>query len=215
MEPAAGLSDVVSRPWQTNAMAALETPRLRLRPLNRSDLDALHALFVAPGVRRFLWDDEVIPRDRTREVIATSVHTFARSGHGLWRVATREDDGLVGVCGYYRFYEPPRLELVCAMAPTTWGRGLASEAARAVVEYGFVALGFEQVRASTDAPNAASLRAMRRLGFRPENAPQGAHPETMFLVLDRAGLAAATSVGAQSASRRHDAAPCGRKPHRL
>lgn len=61
----------------------IETARLRLRPFTREDVDELHRLFVEPGVRKFLWDDEVIPKERTESVIETSIASFEAKGFGL------------------------------------------------------------------------------------------------------------------------------------
>jgi hypothetical protein len=55
-----------------------------LRPVAASDVAALHELWMHPDVRRFLWDDAVLPRDETAPVVARSEASFAESGHGLW-----------------------------------------------------------------------------------------------------------------------------------
>ena len=67
----------------------LPTARLVLRPLQAIDADELHALWTAPGVRRYLWDDEVIAPERTAAVVAESERLFATEGYGLW--AARRD----------------------------------------------------------------------------------------------------------------------------
>src|SRR3990172_1069901 len=77
----------------------LGTERLRLRPCEPADLDALHALFTDPGVRRFLWDDRVTARDETAAVIEASVASFTSHGFGQWLAFPREGDALVGFSG--------------------------------------------------------------------------------------------------------------------
>ena len=52
------------------------------------------------------------------------------------------------------------------IAPGHWGRGLATEAAVAMIRYGFDVLGFARIQASTDAANTASVRVMERAGLR-------------------------------------------------
>ena len=57
------------------SFSCLETERLTLRPFADADVDALHALWRLPEVRRFLWDDVVISRDTALEVVA-AIRTF-------------------------------------------------------------------------------------------------------------------------------------------
>jgi RimJ/RimL family protein N-acetyltransferase len=145
----------------------LETERLRLRPCEPADLDALHALFTDPDVRRFLWDDRVIARGETAGVIEASVASFASRGFGQWLAFPRAGDGaLVAFSGLRVVPGGTDVELLYALAPARWGQGLASEAARAVLRHGFAALGLSRILARTDAPNAASIRVMQRLGMR-------------------------------------------------
>ena len=63
------------------------------------------------------------------------------------------------------FHEPPKLELLYGIAPPQWHKGLATEAARAMISYGFKELSLVRVEASTDAANLASYRVMERAGM--------------------------------------------------
>ncbi len=143
----------------------IETARLRLRPFRPEDVDELHRLFVEPGVRKFLWDDEVIPKERVESVIETSVGSFETSGFGLWAASLPPEDALVGFCGFWFFHDPPKLELLYGLSEAYWNRGLAAEMARAMLGYGFERLRFERVEASTDAANVASVRVMEQAGM--------------------------------------------------
>jgi [ribosomal protein S5]-alanine N-acetyltransferase len=143
----------------------LRTPRCVLRPVARDDLAALHDLWTSAGVRRFLWDDEVIAAARTEGVIQQSEKMFAEQRLGLWTVRQHESSELIGFAGMWPFREPPELELLYGIAEPMWGKGLAAEAARAVVDYCAGTLALPVVRASTDAANAASLRVLDKLGF--------------------------------------------------
>ena len=143
----------------------IETPRLRLRPFMREDADELHQLFVEPGVRKFLWDDEVIPKERAESVIETSITSFETRGFGLWAVSPQAEDTLIGFCGFWLFHDPPQLELLYGLSESYWNKGLATEVARAMLDYGFERLGFERIEASTDAGNAASVSVMQKAGM--------------------------------------------------
>lgn len=143
----------------------ITTDRLCLRPLRLEDLDALHALWTDAGVRRFLFDDQVISREQAESEIKQSIERFETDGCGLWGATLREETELIGFCGYRPFHDPPQLQLLYGFYPSQWSKGLATEAARAMLRFGFERLGLESVIASADAPNAASLRVMEKLGM--------------------------------------------------
>jgi ribosomal-protein-alanine N-acetyltransferase len=144
----------------------IETPRLRLRPAGSADVDALHALWTDPEVRRWLWDDVVIDRATAAERVADSEAHFAADGFGLWVAEEREDGALVGVAGLVVIEPHFGPELIYSLHPAHWGRGYATEASRAILRYAFDALGLARVPGRTDAPNHGSARVLERLGMR-------------------------------------------------
>ena len=77
----------------------VETARLTLVPFSLDDVDALHRLWTDPDVRRYLWDDVVISRDRAEETVLNSIESAGRSGAGLWVARSRPGAELVGFCG--------------------------------------------------------------------------------------------------------------------
>ena len=129
------------------------------------DVDALHRLLTEPGVRRYLLDDEVIARERTASFVDASIASFEAHGYGLWAITPKDGAAIIGFCGFWRFHEPPRLELLYGLGEARWHEGLATEAAAAMIRHGFDALSFDRVVASTDAPNAASVAVMERAGM--------------------------------------------------
>lgn len=78
---------------------------------------------------------------------------------------------------------PPAPELRYGVAEPAWGRGLATEIARAVLEDARTRLGMRELRASTNAPNAASISVLRRLGFRQERRTVVDGVDTLFFRL--------------------------------
>lgn len=143
----------------------LRTSRLRLRPLEPADRAALHALWTDADVRRFLWDDRVITLAEVDGVIAASAATFAAEGFGHFALCAHEAEALLGTCGLHRYAPGAEPELLYSLARAQWGRGLATEAARAVVDDAFGRLGFARVVARADVPNRDSQRVMQRLGM--------------------------------------------------
>ena len=142
----------------------LTTARLTLRPLTAADAEAAHALWTDPDVRRYLWSDEVVTPDRVREVIAASTRDFAERRYGLWGVHDAATGVFIGFAGCREWPEGGP-ELMYGLAPAWWRRGLATEAAQAVLVQLFDTLGYPHVMAATDPPNAASVRLMERLGM--------------------------------------------------
>jgi RimJ/RimL family protein N-acetyltransferase len=143
----------------------LKTAHCVLRPITVSEAEPLHDVWSSPGVRRFLWDDEIIPIERTRTAIEKSQRMFEEYAFGLWGVWPTCSRNLIGFCGLWPFREPPELELLYGIAEPFWGQGYATEVAQAVMTYCFESLDMPVVRASTDTTNAASMRVLDKLGF--------------------------------------------------
>lgn len=164
----------------------IATARLRLRPVRPGDAETLQVMWARPAVRRFLWDDRVVDLAETREVLARNTALFASHGVGLWLVHATPDDVPMGFAGYWEFHEPPRLELLYGLDDRWWGRGLATEAAAALLRFGFEHRGYDAIDASIDTPNVASARVLVRLGFAPVDPVPSAKANTSFFRLTRA-----------------------------
>lgn len=160
------MSDGAARDSATGP--SLCTERLRLVPYAPSHLEILHALWTHPAVRRYLFDDEIVSRRWVRDEIEAVVRSFHTSGIGQWLLFERgRADEAVGFAGLRPFRGSEVPQLLYGLAPHARGRGLATEAAAAVVSYAFERLGFAHVVASTDEPNRASVAVMQRLGMTP------------------------------------------------
>ena len=147
-------------------LSHIDTERLRLRPVQTGDIETLHRLWTAPGVRAGLWAGHLLSLEQTRDLSMQSVHLFEEGGHGLWLAFHAEHP--VGFCGYWQFRDAHELELMYAVDEGEWLRGYAREMAAAMVAYGFEQLRLDEIRAATDRHNPASQRVLRRLGFLPD-----------------------------------------------
>ncbi len=144
----------------------LLTERLVLVPFSDEDAPALLAQWNDLEVRRYLFDDEAVPLSVVQEQIAASRGNFSRLGCGYFTLRLREaPDDVIGFAGLRSFGDPERIELLYALLPRYWGRGLATEASRAVLDHAFRDLGLSEVWAGADPPNEASFRVMERLGM--------------------------------------------------
>jgi RimJ/RimL family protein N-acetyltransferase len=142
----------------------LETPHLQLRACTPADLADLGGLWRDPAVRRFLFDDRIISADEVRAFVYASIESFASRGYGIFVVRERYAEVIAGFAGLLDAAAPiPRL--LYGVRPDLWGRGYATEAAAAVLEYALGALGLARVLADVDEPNAASIRVLEKLGM--------------------------------------------------
>jgi ribosomal-protein-alanine N-acetyltransferase len=144
----------------------LSTERLVLRPVTADDHAAVLAHWTQPDVRRFLFDGAALSGAEVAETIEESIGDFAARGFGVWLIELGSAAGLVGTAGL-RPLGGSGLEIFYSLAPGAWGHGYATEAARAVVEYGLGPLGLPEVLAEVDEGNAASVAVVRRLGMTP------------------------------------------------
>jgi ribosomal-protein-alanine N-acetyltransferase len=168
----------------------IETARLWLRPFTPEDEDALHRLWIDPDVRKYLWDGEVVSRERVAAVIEESVASFEKKGLGLWGIFPRDEEILIGFSGFWHFHQPPRLQLLYGIAPAYWNRGLATEVALVLIRYGFEALGIDRIEASTDASNIGSIRVMEKAGMKFERRACMQGLDTILYSISRSGYCA-------------------------
>ena len=148
----------------------IETERLILRRLDSGDLDELAALFASVDVLRHLAVEPLAgeaARDFAAEFIRDSRGEFREAGTGAMAVTARASPKAIGYCGLRPVpIEPGSLELMYALMPGVWGKGIATEAAGACLDWGFRALDPNAVIALARAENLASLAVMERLGLR-------------------------------------------------
>lgn len=149
---------------------ALATERLLLRPVTAIDLTVLVTHWTAPDVRRFLFDNAVLPVQEIRTVIEDSARSFASSGYGFWII---EEAGFAGTVGL-RQLDDLGPEIVYSLAPSAWGKGYATEAAGAVITHALGTLGLPEVLAEVDDGNTASIAVVTRLGMTPFSTVPGA-----------------------------------------
>ncbi len=144
----------------------LETKRLVLRHAVAEDADAVAVLWADPEVMRFMGGPR--PAERTRKLVREA----RPEPIGLWTTIERETGAFVGDCGLVEKEVDGRtdVELTCVLDKTFWGRGLATEAARALCRYAFETLRRDRVIALVDLENSASARVAEKAGLAYERA---------------------------------------------
>jgi len=145
----------------------LETERLLLRRLTMADLDALAVLYRDPDVRRY-FPDGVLTYDQTRAELEWIIDVYyGRYGYGLWATILKENGAFIGRCGLLPWEIGGRTEVEVAylLGPDHWGRGLATEAARAIAEHAFATLPVDRLICLLDPANDASRRVAAKVGM--------------------------------------------------
>lgn len=153
----------------------IETPRLILRDFRKSDLDAVHAYSSLEEVARFLvWGPNTLAQ--SKEAIEGFLDDQRAQPRTVFDVAVtlKPKRELIGGAGL-RIVDRDNLtgEVGYTLHPDFWGYGLASEAARALLDAGFNELGLQRIVAVCDQRNKPSARVMERLGMRREGAFRG------------------------------------------
>ena len=142
------------------------TQRLELRPFRADDLEALLVVLGDPEVMRYVGTRrEPLTRDEVRDALGRAAAHWKAHGFGPLAVVELAGDALVGDAGLQLLEAGTDVELTYTLARGVWGRGYATEAAVAVVEWGFAELTLDRVVAVADPGNAASHRVLEKAGF--------------------------------------------------
>ncbi len=157
-------TDAGARP--PSSAGQLETARLRLRMFRPEDLDAMSEITRDPEVMRYIGHGHPMTREQTRANLETIISAFRRRGFGRWALELKETGALVGYCGLSQKDEEVGVELAYMLARAEWGAGLATEAGRACLRYGFERLGVQSIAGLTMRDNQKSRRVLERVGMR-------------------------------------------------
>lgn len=163
----------------------LETDRLRLRMLGEADLDAYAAMCGDPEVMRWIGDGHAYTRAETWRHLATILGHWALRGYGLWAVEEKATGELLGRIGPWRPEGWPDLEIGWLLRRASWGRGFATEGARAALAYAFERLGVAHAVSLIRPENAPSIRVAERLGERLEGRTTLMGGEVLVYGIDR------------------------------
>jgi RimJ/RimL family protein N-acetyltransferase len=152
-------------------MIELQTARLRLRPFAEADGPAHLALYQDPEVTRqlgggpFVGDQIAV---RSRRAVEKFVRHWAEKRFGVFAVEDRATGRFLGQCGLNTMEELGEVEVLYALERAAWGRGLATEAARAALAYGFGGARLPRIVGVTRPEHARSRHVLEKLGMRYE-----------------------------------------------
>jgi ribosomal-protein-alanine N-acetyltransferase len=161
-----------------SAHASLDTPRLRLRRWLPTDRAPFASLNADPRVMEYL--PSLLSRADSDALVDRIEAHFDEHGFGPWAVEVLGEARFAGFVGLFvpRFeaHFTPCVEIAWRLAREHWGKGFATEAARAAVHHGLVTLGLPEIVSFTVPGNARSRRVMERLGMRHDPRDDFDHP---------------------------------------
>ncbi|MBZ0301888.1 MAG: GNAT family N-acetyltransferase [Anaerolineae bacterium] len=148
-------------------MSILETKRLVFRRLIPGDLDALFALYRDPEIRRY-FPEGTLTYEETKEELEWFLNGHPQHPEfGLWATIHKETQQFIGRCGLlpWMIEERPEVEVAYLLDKRYWGQGLGTEAAQAILDYGFEHLHLSRLICMVDPNNGASARVATKIGM--------------------------------------------------
>ncbi len=149
----------------------IETERLIIRPLCMADDKGMFEMDSDPVVHKFVGNKPVEKIEQSRDVIAFVMQQYVDFGIGRWAVVEKATNDFVGWVGH-KFMKGPLNghtnydDFGYRLARRFWGKGYATESARASLDYGIEALNMKDIYGMTDINNMASRHVLEKLGFK-------------------------------------------------
>ena len=145
-------------------MRTIKTDRLVLRPFKEEDLDAYCLMTTDSEVMNFLGG--TLNREDTWRQMAMYIGHWHLRGYGLWAVEEKASGDFIGRLGLLNPEGWPGLEVGWAIARSRWGKGFATEGAKAALDYAFSVVGAEHVISIIEPHNQRSIKVAERIGER-------------------------------------------------
>jgi [ribosomal protein S5]-alanine N-acetyltransferase len=165
----------LSRPFPT-----LETERLVLRQIVPTDAEDLYRIFADHESMRYWSCRPFCSIKQAEKLIEGMARAFLEESGIHWAITLRNENRLIGKCGYNEWRKLHRRgDISYIVDRRQWGKGLVSEALRAMLQYGFDQMDLHSIEAGVTPGNDASTRMLQKLGFHLEG-----HLKESFLVED-------------------------------
>lgn len=148
-------------------MNIIETERLALREVTADDAEFILELLNDPGWVRSLGDKGFRTVEAVTEYIAERyTASYEKFGFGFYRVALRDSDTPVGLCGLIKRDSLEDVDIGFGFMEKFWGKGYAAESAAAMLDHARNTLGIERVIAITSPTNDASAKVLEKIGLK-------------------------------------------------
>lgn len=144
-----------------------ETPRLLARRIVSADVDALLAVYGDAEAMRWVGDGQPLNRAQCQHWVEVTHANYATRGYGMMALVERQTGAVAGFCGLVHPGGQETAELKYALRREYWGKGFATEAARAMLAYGQRAFKLSYVIATVAPEHLASQKVLRKAGMQP------------------------------------------------
>ncbi len=150
-----------------DSLLVLHTSRLLLRPLTIADAPAIFNYAQNPEVTQFTgWETHRTVADSEFYIEQIVLPNYASGKAFDWGIVLKANNQLVGVCGLVHIHPiHQRAELGYSLGRTYWGQGLATEAAQAVISFGFHSLFLNRIEGKCHREHHRSARVLTKLGM--------------------------------------------------
>lgn len=141
----------------------LDTPRTTVRSWTLADIPAYARIVADPQVMRFIADGSVHTYAQAEIFVRAMMRAEQERGWALWAVDDKASEALMGFCGFGIL--DGKIDFGYRFARRFWGRGLGTEVAHTVLDYGVETYGLSNATAMVFVENTASLRILEQIGF--------------------------------------------------
>lgn len=156
----------------------LETERLILRRMKVEDAGDMYEYACQPEVTKYLTWSPHTSRDYTRDYLTYVQKQYEEGEYYDWALIYKEEMKMIGTCGFTSFDDENNAgEIGYVLNPDYWGKGLAAEAVREVLKFGFQRLNLHRIEAKHIEGNNQSRRVMEKCGMSYE----GTHRSSMYI----------------------------------
>lgn len=160
-------------------MKVIETERLILRTWKEGDADVYFRINQDPKVTEFLLGP--LSMEQVKEFIVAKKKQSDERGYTLWAVELKETKEFIGFIGLnytdWPAHFTPAVEVGWRLGSEYWGKGYATEGAKACLDYGFNKCGLREIVSFTVPANVRSIRVMEKIGLRRDMDGDFAHPK--------------------------------------
>src|ERR1044071_2739348 len=126
-------------------MTVLETERLLIQEWQPDDWLPFRLLATDPEVMRYIGPGMTWSDDRIQQFVGRQITQAKTLGYCLWKLVDKSSGQLIGHCGLQPLWNTGEIEIGWWLARSEWGKGLATEAAHAVLQYGLTTLQFRRI----------------------------------------------------------------------
>lgn len=156
------------------ALPTIRTERLLLRPLREGDEEAIFGYASDPRIDRYVIWNHHRAVEESRFYLLGVLERYSAGDAAPWAIVEQENNTLIGTVGFVEVWPSHlRAEIGYALAPDFWNRGIATEATRAAINWGFREMGLHRIEARCDPQNIASARVMEKCGMEYEGTLRG------------------------------------------